>query len=84
MPVADNLATRPFAGPEVVLKSLARSTHRVAIRNGRLRRLDGEQVEFAVKDYLRGGQRRLVRLSADEFVAGQFAWARGLSLLRSM
>ena len=61
-------AKEPFAGPEVVLKYLARYTHRVAISNRRLRRLEGDVVEFAAKDYAAGGQPRLVRLSAEEFL----------------
>jgi Putative transposase/Transposase zinc-binding domain len=61
-------AKEPFAGPEVVLKYLARYTHRVALSNRRLRRLDGDQVEFEVKDYAAGGQHRLVRLAAEEFL----------------
>jgi hypothetical protein len=43
-------AKKPFGGPEQVLKYLARYTHRVALSNRRLRRLDGDQVEFAAKD----------------------------------
>jgi len=38
-------AKEPFAGLEVVLKYLARYTHRVALSNGRMRRLDGDTVE---------------------------------------
>ena len=61
-------AKKPFGGPEQVLKYLARYTHRVAISNARLRRLQGEQVEFAAKDYAAGGKQRLVRLAAVEFL----------------
>src|SRR5271167_763353 len=41
----------PFAGPEQVLGYLARYTHRVAIANSRLVRLDDGQVSFTWKDY---------------------------------
>jgi hypothetical protein len=61
-------AKAPFGGPGQVLKYLARYTHRVAISNPRLRRLDGGQVEFAAKDYAAGGKQRQVRLSAEEFL----------------
>jgi Putative transposase/Transposase zinc-binding domain len=61
-------AKAPFAGPEQVLKYLARYTHRVAISNRRLRRLDGDVVEFDAKDYAAGGRRRLVRLGVEEFL----------------
>jgi Putative transposase/Transposase zinc-binding domain len=61
-------AKKPFGGPEQVLKYLARYTHRVALSNRRLRRLDGDQVEFEAKDYAAGGKRRLLRLRAEEFL----------------
>jgi Putative transposase/Transposase zinc-binding domain len=61
-------AKEPFGGPEQVLKYLARYTHRVALSNRRLRRLEGEQVEFTAKDYAAGGKQRLVRLRAEEFL----------------
>jgi hypothetical protein len=61
-------AKKPFGGPEQVLKYLAQYTHRVALSNRRLRRLDEDQVEFTAKDYAAGGQRRLVRLGAEEFL----------------
>src|SRR5262249_21779742 len=61
-------AKKPFGGPEQVLKYLARYTHRVALSNRRLRRLDGDQVEFTAKDYAAGGKQRLVRLRAGGFL----------------
>jgi hypothetical protein len=61
-------AKKPFGGPEQVLKYLARYTHRVALSNRRLRRLDGDQVEFTAKDYAAGGKQRIVRLAAEEFL----------------
>src|SRR5262249_42908927 len=41
----------PFGGPEQVLKYLARYTHRVAISNGRLLKLQKARVTFRYKDY---------------------------------
>jgi hypothetical protein len=58
----------PFAGPEVVLKYLARYTHRVAFSNGRLQELKDGEVAFRYRDYARGGQERLQRLTAVEFL----------------
>ena len=67
-----------FAGPEVVLKYLARYTHRVAISNSRLVAMtpapggaDGGSegtVTFRYKDYAQGGQERHLTLSAVEFL----------------
>jgi hypothetical protein len=44
-------AKRPFGGPRQVLKYLARYTHRVAISNRRLIRLENGRVTFRYKDY---------------------------------
>jgi hypothetical protein len=60
-------AKRPFGGPEVVLKYLARYTHRVAISNRRLVSWAGDVVTFTGKDYARGGRTRTHRLSGHEF-----------------
>jgi hypothetical protein len=61
-------AKAPFGGPEVVLKYLARYTHRVAISNRRLVRSENGQVTFRVKDYAAGGRSATVTLSATEFL----------------
>jgi Putative transposase len=58
----------PFGGPEVVLKYLARYTHRAAISNHRLLELEEGQVRFRWKDYAHGGRWRTMTLSAVEFV----------------
>jgi hypothetical protein len=63
-------AKRPFAGPEAVLAYLSRYTHRVAISNSRLLRLDEQGVTFRWKDY-RGKQRfrhKTMTLETDEFI----------------
>lgn len=57
----------PFAGPEVVLKYLARYTHRVAISNRRLVSLEDGKVTFGYKDYRDGQQKQLI-LPAVEFI----------------
>ena len=58
----------PFGGPEVVLKYLARYTHRVAISNRRLVSLDDAgNVTFGYKDY-RDGQQKQLALTAVEFI----------------
>ncbi len=58
----------PFAGPEKVLRYLARYTHRVAISNERLIEVDDDHVVFRYKDYARGGIWRKRRLSVEEFI----------------
>jgi hypothetical protein len=61
-------AKRPFGGPAVVLKYLARYTHRVAISNARLLDLEDGFVRFRYKDYAHGKRKWVLRLPALEFV----------------
>jgi hypothetical protein len=61
-------AKRPFGGPEQVLKYLARYTHRVAISNSRLLDFEDGMVRFRYKDYAHGNRKRVLTLSASEFV----------------
>ncbi len=58
----------PFGGPEQVLQYLARYTHRVALSNHRLRRLDHDRVTFTYKDYTQGGRSREMTLPAEELI----------------
>jgi hypothetical protein len=61
-------AKRPFGGPEQVLKYLARYTHRVAISNSRLLKLEEGSVTFRYKDYATKGKPRTMTLPAEEFL----------------
>ena len=63
-------AKRPFAGPEAFLAYLCRYTHRVAISNNRIERLDREKgaVTFRYKDYGQGGRMREMTLALGEFL----------------
>lgn len=63
-------AKRPFAGPESVLAYLSRYTHRVAIANSRLVKVDSSGVTFTWKDYREKEQRRAktMTLTVDEFI----------------
>jgi hypothetical protein len=61
-------AKPPVAGPEQVLRYLARYTHRVAIANSRLVSLEDGKVSFRYKDYSEAGRQRTMRLEAVEFL----------------
>ncbi len=63
-------AKEPFAGPRAVLAYLSRYTHRAAISNSRLIRMDGRSVTFRVKDYRVNGPGRhtTMTLKAGEFI----------------
>lgn len=58
----------PFDGPDRVLRYLARYTHRAAISNSRLVRLEDDHVTFTYKDNAQGGRVQELTLSADEFL----------------
>ena len=62
------MPSRPFGGPERVLKYLAQYTHRVAISNARLLDFEDGMVRFRYKDYAHGNRKRVMTLSALEFV----------------
>ena len=61
-------AKPPFAGAEKVVSYLGRYTHRVAISNHRLVGFDGKQVRFRWRDYAHGNKKKIMSLSADEFI----------------
>jgi hypothetical protein len=61
-------AKPPFGGPEQVLKYLARYTHRVAISNDRLLRLEDDQVTFRWKNYAQRGRWQELTLPVEEFL----------------
>ncbi len=63
-------AKQPFAGPKAVLAYLSRYTHRVAIANRRLIRIDDKKVTFSWKDYRAEGAERykIMNLPIHEFI----------------
>jgi hypothetical protein len=61
-------AKPPFGGPEQVLKYLARYTHRVALSNHRLVKLEDGKVTFRYRDYADSRKEKLLTLSAEEFL----------------
>src|SRR5215831_11409985 len=61
-------AKAPFGGPAQVLHYLGRYTHRVAISNNRLLRIEDGKVTFQWKDYRHHGQPKVMTLDAEEFI----------------
>lgn len=62
-------AKRPFRGPRLVLKYLARYVQGIAISNGRLVRFEDDQVTFRWKDYRKTvGRYGLLTLATIEFI----------------
>ena len=64
-------AKQPLGGPAQVLEYLGRYTHRVAICNERILGMDGNVVRFRVRDSGNAHRKRMVCLTADEFI-GRF------------
>ena len=57
----------PFGGPEQVLEYLGRYTHRVAISNSRIVKLEDGKVTFRWRDYRDGNKTKLMTLDVFEF-----------------
>jgi hypothetical protein len=59
----------PMGGPAQVLEYLGRYTHKVAISNHRIKRLDiDNNVTFEYKDYTDDGKKKLMTLTGEEFL----------------
>jgi hypothetical protein len=61
-------AKPPFAGPESVLRYLGRYTHRIAISNRRILRMEGDRVALRYRDYADGNRTKVLELSAHELL----------------
>ena len=61
-------AKPPFGSPDRVLAYLGRYTHRVAIANSRLIRLEQGQVSFRWRDYRHHDKPKVMTLAASEFI----------------
>jgi Putative transposase len=61
-------AKKPLAGPQHVIRYWAHYTHRVAIANGRLLRLENGQVPFRWRDSAPGNRQKAMTLPALEFM----------------
>ena len=57
----------PFAGPRQVIKYLGSYTHRIAISNKRLIKIENEKIFFHYKDY-RDNKRKVLPLGVPEFI----------------
>jgi hypothetical protein len=57
-----------FAGPKVVLDYFGRYTHRIAISNHRILDVSGAQITFAYRDRRDENKKKVMTLTADEFI----------------
>jgi len=61
-------AKSPFGGPKQVLEYLGRYTHKVAISNHRIKKIDTQTITFSYKDYKHGGKYKSLSLQKQEFI----------------
>lgn len=61
-------AKKPFNGPEAVIDYLGRYTHRVAISNNRILKIEDGKVSFKWKDYRDSNKVKEMNLDALEFI----------------
>ena len=61
-------AKKPFESPHSVIEYLGRYTHKIAISNHRLQKLENGKVDFTYKDYRHGGVTKTMQLEAMEFI----------------
>ena len=59
---------KTFNGAQTVMKYLGKYTHRIAVSNHRIVRMDDDTVTFLVKDYRNEGQWKELTISGVEFV----------------
>ena len=59
---------RPFAGPQAVIKYLGQYTHRIAISNWRLVKIENNQVYFKVRDRKSPEKKKVMSLHVKEFM----------------
>jgi hypothetical protein len=61
-------ARQPFLGPQQVIEYLGRYSHKIAISNHRIKKIENGIVTFSYKDYADKSKQKLMVLSAEEFL----------------
>ncbi len=61
-------AKEPFKNASGIIKYLGNYTHRIAISNERIQKIEGDKVLFGWKDYKDGSRRKTMTLQAQEFI----------------
>jgi hypothetical protein len=61
-------AKKPFDSPHSVIEYLGRYTHKIAISNHRLQKLEDGKVDFTYKDYKHGSVTKTMQLGGMEFI----------------
>jgi len=61
-------AKEPFKNASGIIKYLGNYTHRIAISNERIKKIEGGKISFGWKDYKDAGKRKTMTLTSDEFI----------------
>lgn len=61
-------AKRPFGSPKSVVEYLGRYTHKIAISNHRIQKIETDTVTFGYKDYKDQGKQKSMTLTHREFI----------------
>jgi Putative transposase/Transposase zinc-binding domain len=61
-------AKKPFDSPHSVIEYLGRYTHKIAISNHRLQKMEDGKVDFTYKDYRHGSVTKTMQLPGMEFI----------------
>jgi len=61
-------AKKPFGSPQTVLDYLGRYTHRVALSNDRILKIENGKVLLSYRDRKEGDQKKIITLDAHEFI----------------
>jgi len=61
-------AKQPFKNPKQVIKYLSRYTHRTAISNDRILKVDDKKVTFTWKDYKNNYKKQISTIAGEEFL----------------
>jgi len=59
---------KPFGGPEQVLEYIGRYTHRTAISNNRIVKMENGMVYFKWRDYKDANKNKTMNITANEFI----------------
>jgi hypothetical protein len=61
-------AKKPFAGPKQIIRYLSNYTHRIAISNYRLLKIENNAVSFQYKDYADNNKTKIMTLTCNDFI----------------
>ena len=61
-------AKEPFKNASGIIKYLGNYTHRIAISNDRIQKIEGDEILFGWKDYRDNSKRKMMSLTAHEFI----------------